>query len=52
MSRPVRYDLFVLARYRSVQFRNALDQQLSQTPIRTFVVLVLLVLIWGRCISC
>ena len=47
MSKPVKYDLLVLARCRAVQFRNALDQQLSQTPMRTLVVLVLLVLIWG-----
>ena len=40
-------DALVLARYRVVQWRNALDQQLRDAPVRTFVVLLLLVVIWA-----
>lgn len=42
----VTYDVWILARYRTRQLRNALDQQLRDAPVRTFVVLVLLVVIW------
>jgi ABC-2 type transport system permease protein len=40
-------DLFVLMRFRAVQTRNLLDQQLKDAPVRTFVVLALLALIWS-----
>jgi ABC-2 type transport system permease protein len=40
------FHFWVLARYRAVQLRNALDQHLREAPLRTFVVLVLLVTIW------
>ncbi|MEW6250871.1 MAG: hypothetical protein AB1716_09505 [Planctomycetota bacterium] len=36
----------ILARFRAAQIRNALDQQLTTAPLRAFLVLVLLVLIW------
>ena len=36
----------VLARYRLVQAANTADQQLRDAPVRTFVVLVLLAIIW------
>lgn len=39
-------DLLVLVRYRFVQLRNALDQQLRDAPWRTLAVLVLLTVIW------
>jgi ABC-2 type transport system permease protein len=39
-------DILVLVRCRAVQLRNALDQQLRDAPVRTFVVLLLLVTIW------
>jgi ABC-2 type transport system permease protein len=37
----------VLARYRAMQLRNLLDQQLRDAPLRAFVVLLLLVVIWA-----
>ncbi len=46
-SRPPRFPFFVLVRYRAAQLRNALDQQLRQTPVRAFIVLVLLLVIWA-----
>jgi ABC-2 type transport system permease protein len=40
-------DLFVLTRFRIIQARNLLDQQLKNAPVRTFMVLVLLAAIWA-----
>lgn len=40
------HDLTVLVRCRFRQMANALDQQLRDTPVRTFIVLLLLALIW------
>jgi ABC-2 type transport system permease protein len=42
-----RFHFLVLARYRAVQLRNAVDQRLRETPLRAFLVLLLLVLIWA-----
>ncbi len=39
--------LWLLARCRAAQLRNLVDQQLREAPGRTFLVLVLLVLIWA-----
>ncbi|MGD8451111.1 MAG: hypothetical protein PVJ57_04780 [Phycisphaerae bacterium] len=44
--RAANMEMFVLARYRAMQLRNAVDQQLRDAPMRTFVVLVLLCVIW------
>ncbi|MBK8914061.1 MAG: hypothetical protein IPM64_05560 [Phycisphaerales bacterium] len=41
------YDAIVLTRFRLVQMRNALDQQLREAPLRTLVTIGLLVLIWA-----
>ncbi len=41
------HDLVVLGRYRGRQARNMLDQQLREAPVRTFAVILLLVVIWG-----
>lgn len=38
---------WTLVRYRAVQLRNAIDQQLQEAPGRAFVVMLLLVLIWA-----
>lgn len=40
-------DFWVLARCRSVQLRNAFDEQLRHAPWRTLIVVVLLFLIWA-----
>lgn len=37
----------VLAKYRLQQFRNAVDQQLRDAPVRTLITIGLLVLIWA-----
>lgn len=44
---PMRFDALVLARCRAVQVRNALDQQLTDAPVRTFTIVALMVLIWA-----
>ncbi|MFH1746864.1 MAG: hypothetical protein ABIG44_07435 [Planctomycetota bacterium] len=41
------FDALILARCRTRQLRNALDQQITQTPVRTFTIVVLMVLIWA-----
>lgn len=40
-------DLWLLARCRTAQFRNLIDQQLRDAPGRSFFMLVLLVAIWA-----
>jgi ABC-2 type transport system permease protein len=44
---PARGHFMILARCRLLQLRNTLDQQLRNTPVRAFMVLALLVLIWA-----
>lgn len=43
---PLRHFL-VLTRFRALQARNTVDQQLREAPIRTFMVLLLLGMIWA-----
>jgi ABC-2 type transport system permease protein len=43
----VRYPFLVLVRYRLLQLRNAVDQQLQEAPVRVFAVVLLLVIIWA-----
>lgn len=42
-----RFPFGVLVRCRAAQLRNTLDQQLREAPVRAFVVLVLLLVIWA-----
>ena len=42
-----RFSFWILARCRGRQLQNAVDQQLRDAPVRVFVVLLLLVLIWA-----
>jgi ABC-2 type transport system permease protein len=44
---PRRFHFGVLLRYRAVQLRNAADQQIKDAPLRVFIVLLLLILIWA-----
>ena len=44
---PPRWPFAVLLRFRLVQLRNMIDQQLKDAPVRTFLVLLLLLLIWA-----
>ena len=41
-----KWPFLILVRFRAVQLRNSLDQQLKNAPVRAFLVLALLVLIW------
>src|SRR5512136_1269605 len=40
------WPFLILVRYRALQLRNLVDQQLKDAPVRAFLVLALLVLIW------
>jgi len=42
-----RFPFSILARCRAAQVRNAIDQQLRDTPVRSFAILMLLAVIWG-----
>ncbi len=42
-----KFRFWVLVRCRGAQLRNTLDQQLREAPLRAFIVLLLLVLIWA-----
>jgi hypothetical protein len=44
---PGRFPFWTLARFRGVQLRNLLDQQLREAPLRALAVLVLMVIIWA-----
>jgi ABC-2 type transport system permease protein len=44
---PLRFHFGILVRYRARQLWNAVDQQLREAPLRVFVVLLLLILIWA-----
>ena len=41
-----RFPFAVLIRYRGVQLRNVLDQQLRDAPVRAFTIVILLVGVW------
>ena len=45
-AKPAAFGFLVLARYRAMQLRNGLDQQLRNAPVRTFTVIFFLVVIW------
>ncbi len=42
-----RRHFLVLARFRAAQLRNMLDQQLRDAPVRSFVIVILLLVIWA-----
>ena len=44
---PGRFPFWTLARFRGVQLRNLLDQQLREAPLRALAVLVLMFIIWA-----
>ena len=46
-ARSVAHDIGVLTRCRAAQLRNTLDQQLREAPVRTFVIIGLLVIVWA-----
>lgn len=46
-ARPRRMDMGLLVRWRLVQLRNVVDQQLREAPLRALAVLALLGLIWA-----
>ena len=41
------FPFLILVRCRAAQVRNSLDQQLRETPVRAFVIVVLLLVIWA-----
>jgi ABC-2 type transport system permease protein len=44
---PQRFPFAILVRYRAVQLRNTLDQQLRDAPVRAFAILVMMLIIWA-----